>query len=301
MGVCQRLGVRFLGFAERFRLFFGFASKRRTSVQLRPGAPLLSSAPSPPQLKGADTKDIPQEWDRLRKRPMAQNPHYWMEAKKRFRAALGKVTFGWTQPRCKARGASSRMSRCARSSGPEVHSKMFPYSCSSCSVKTRLLLQLWHHELRRLAQRLCRCHRCGLMCHVRENLRYHLAKAHGQNHVPAPDPDRKLVPVCTGEFGWPAAPKPKAGRAKPTGGQKSGVRKPKPTEANGHSVNYTAALTGSVESRKGHWCHLAGPSCSSYVRQLSCFDSLLKSGTVIIFSLVSVDASSPGSKVEFPS
>ncbi|EEC20564.1 hypothetical protein IscW_ISCW015438, partial [Ixodes scapularis] len=73
---------------QKFRLFFGFASKRRTSVQLRPGAPLLSSAPSPPQLKGADTKDIPQEWDRLRKRPMAQNPHYWMEAKKRFGAAL---------------------------------------------------------------------------------------------------------------------------------------------------------------------------------------------------------------------
>ncbi|CAN8004954.1 unnamed protein product [Ixodes pacificus] len=287
------------------------------------------------------------EWDRLKKRPVAQNPHYWMEAKQRFRAALGKVTFGWTQPRCKATGGELKnvkvrkikwtrdmrpplgdswqprdpnwvsvthgrvhrptISRVRRQSPPprlahgeanggrwneeeeeedswgapgdpcvchrcgyttrnqrvflrhrmmhrdvrafccryctqrfclpeslflhlQVHSETFPYSCSSCGVKTRLLLQLWRHELRRLAQRLCLCHRCGLVCHVRENLRYHLAKAHGQNHVPAPDPNRKLAPVCTGEFGRPAAPKPKGGRAKPTGGQKSGVRKPKPTE-----------------------------------------------------------------------
>ncbi|KAG0409729.1 hypothetical protein HPB47_013146 [Ixodes persulcatus] len=288
------------------------------------------------------------EWDRLKKRPVAQNPHYWMEAKQRFRAALGKVTFGWTQPRCKATGGELKnvkvrkikwtrdmrpplgdtwqprdpnwasvthgrvhrptISRVRRQSPPpqlpygkanggrwneeeeeeedswgapgdpcvchrcgyttrnrrvflrhrmmhrdvrafccryctqrfclpeslflhlQVHSETFPYSCSSCGVKTRLLLQLWRHELRRLAQRLCLCHRCGLVCHVRENLRYHLAKAHGQNHMPAPDPNRKLAPVCTGEFGRPAMPKLKGGQAKPTGGQKSGVRKPKPAE-----------------------------------------------------------------------
>ncbi|KAL1474753.1 hypothetical protein MTO96_037750 [Rhipicephalus appendiculatus] len=38
------------------------------------------------------------EWDKLKKRPVAHSPHYWMEAKQRFRAALGKVSFGWTPP-----------------------------------------------------------------------------------------------------------------------------------------------------------------------------------------------------------
>ncbi|CAN8001147.1 unnamed protein product [Ixodes hexagonus] len=291
------------------------------------------------------------EWDRLKKRPVAQNPHYWMEAKQRFRAALGKVTFGWAQPRCKATGGElknvkvrkikwtrdmrpplganwepwdpswavvtkgrvhrptiSRVRRLSPSPSladggrggggrgedgeeegeetwgaygdpcvchrcgyttrnrrvflrhrmmhrdvrafccrycpqrfclPEslflhlqVHSETFPYSCSTCGVKTRLLLQLWRHELRRLAQRLCLCHRCGLVCHVRENLKYHLAKAHGQGDAPAPNPNWKLAPVCSGELGRFVVPKPKNGRAKPTGGQKENVHKPKAANPN---------------------------------------------------------------------
>lgn len=228
------------------------------------------------------------EWDMLKKRPVAQTPQYWMEAKQRFRAALGKVTYGWTQPRCKRTGAelknvkvrkirwtqdmtpplgwhwqpwrppedSSPVSAAGRVHRPtisrvqplfpppdsdgdeqdadcgingglavchrcgyttrnqrvflrhrmmhrdvrafccrycpqrfclpeslflhlQVHTERHPYTCSSCKVRTRLLLQLWRHELRRLAQKLCLCHRCGLVCHMQQNLRQHLLKAHG--------------------------------------------------------------------------------------------------------------------------
>ncbi|XP_077496953.1 uncharacterized protein LOC144107697 isoform X1 [Amblyomma americanum] len=225
------------------------------------------------------------EWDRLKKRPVAESPHYWMEAKQRFRAALGKVSYGWTPPdneqfknvklrRIKwtddmqppleghwkpwnaattmvpagrvHRPTISRIERlvapepaveedeeeedddadCGINGGPavchqcgyvtrnlrvflrhrmmhrdvrafccrycpqrfclpeslflhlQVHTEKHPYACSSCGVRTRLLLQLWRHELRSLAQRLCLCHRCGLICHIRENLRQHLLKVH---------------------------------------------------------------------------------------------------------------------------
>lgn len=78
----------------------------------------------------------------------------------------------------------------------QVHTESYPYTCSSCGVRTRLLLQLWRHELRSLAQRLCFCHRCGLICHVRENLRTHLRKVHGVC-VPAAF-DTKPFEVCPG-------------------------------------------------------------------------------------------------------
>uniref|UniRef100_A0A2R5L8Y5 Putative 52 kd repressor of inhibitor of protein kinase n=1 Tax=Ornithodoros turicata TaxID=34597 RepID=A0A2R5L8Y5_9ACAR len=224
------------------------------------------------------------EWDRLKKRPVAQSPHYWMEAKQRFRAALGKVSYGWSHPAAadqknvKIRkvkwnkdmtdtephpnSGSTRVPRMGRvhrpvisrirkvSSPPrvkeeeeeeeedddwnpvdkdtpsvchrcgymtrnrrvflrhrmmhrdvrafccrycpqrfclpeslflhlQVHSETYPYTCTSCGVRTRLLLQLWRHELRRIAERVCLCHRCGIMCHVRSNLRLHLQRAHG--------------------------------------------------------------------------------------------------------------------------
>lgn len=242
------------------------------------------------------------EWDRLKKRPVAHSPQYWMEAKQRFRAALGKVSVAWVPPagsapfknvklrkikfgkdvalprtwkprtakpvsregRCH-RPTISRVERlddvsptaemeedeeeeedadCGVNGGlavchkcgyttrnqrvflrhrmmhrdvrafccrycpqrfclPEslflhlqVHTESYPYTCSSCGVRTRLLLQLWRHELRSLAQRLCFCHRCGLICHVRENLRTHLRKVHGVC-VPAAF-DTKPFEVCPG-------------------------------------------------------------------------------------------------------
>ncbi|XP_065303558.1 uncharacterized protein [Dermacentor albipictus] len=239
------------------------------------------------------------EWDKLKKRPVAQSPHYWMEAKQRFRAALGKVSYGWTPPNrdeyknvklrkikwtedlqpprslhwkswngpvvapagrvhrptisrvekltsafaaedleeeedvdgtaigevavCHRCGYVTRnqrvflrhrmMHRDVRAFGcrycparfclPEslflhlqVHTESHPYTCSSCGVRTRLLLQLWRHELRSLAQRLCLCHRCGLICHIRENLRQHLLKVHKVSVSTAFD--TKPFQVCPG-------------------------------------------------------------------------------------------------------
>ncbi|KAH6921636.1 hypothetical protein HPB50_003654 [Hyalomma asiaticum] len=240
------------------------------------------------------------EWDKLKKRPVAQSPHYWMEAKQRFRAALGKVSFGWTPPNrdeyknvklrkikwtedmqpplswhwkpwnaaapapagrvhrptisriqkvmlslpsmddveeeedadsvaagevavCHRCGYVTRNQRVflrhrmmhrdvrafccrycpARFCLPEslflhlqVHTESHPYTCSSCGVRTRLLLQLWRHELRSLAQRLCLCHRCGLICHIRENLRQHLLKVHKVSVSSAFD--TKPFQVCPG-------------------------------------------------------------------------------------------------------
>uniref|UniRef100_A0A131YXZ2 52 kD repressor of inhibitor of protein kinase n=1 Tax=Rhipicephalus appendiculatus TaxID=34631 RepID=A0A131YXZ2_RHIAP len=240
------------------------------------------------------------EWDKLKKRPVAHSPHYWMEAKQRFRAALGKVSFGWTPPNrddyknvklrkikwtedmqpplgwpwkpwnapapapagrvhrptisrvhkvmlslpsvdeaeeeedmdsaaagevavCHRCGYVTRNQRVflrhrmmhrdvrafccrycpARFCLPEslflhlqVHTESHPYTCSSCGVRTRLLLQLWRHELRSLAQRLCLCHRCGLICHIRENLRQHLLKVHKVSVSSAFD--TKPFQVCPG-------------------------------------------------------------------------------------------------------
>lgn len=239
------------------------------------------------------------EWDKLKKRPVAQSPHYWMEAKQRFRAALGKVSYGWTPPNrddyknvklrkikwtddmqpplgwhwkswngpvaapagrvhrptisrveklasmsameemeeeedvdgtaigevavCHRCGYVTRNQRVflrhrmmhrdvrafscrycpARFCLPEslflhlqVHTESHPYTCSSCGVRTRLLLQLWRHELRSLAQRLCLCHRCGLICHIRENLRQHLLKVHKVSVSAAFD--TKPFQVCPG-------------------------------------------------------------------------------------------------------
>ncbi|KAL1474754.1 hypothetical protein MTO96_037751 [Rhipicephalus appendiculatus] len=78
----------------------------------------------------------------------------------------------------------------------QVHTESHPYTCSSCGVRTRLLLQLWRHELRSLAQRLCLCHRCGLICHIRENLRQHLLKVHKVSVSSAFD--TKPFQVCPG-------------------------------------------------------------------------------------------------------
>lgn len=240
------------------------------------------------------------EWDKLKKRPVAHSPHYWMEAKQRFRAALGKVSLGWTPPNrddyknvklrkikwtedmqpplgwhwkpwnapapapagrvhrptisrvhkvmlslpsvdeaeeeedmdsaaagevavCHRCGYVTRNQRVflrhrmmhrdvrafccrycpARFCLPEslflhlqVHTESHPYTCSSCGVRTRLLLQLWRHELRSLAQRLCLCHRCGLICHIRENLRQHLLKVHKVSVSSAFD--TKPFQVCPG-------------------------------------------------------------------------------------------------------
>lgn len=241
-----------------------------------------------------------QEWDRLKKRPVAHSPQYWMEAKQRFRAALGKVSVAWVPPPgsgqfknvklrkikwgkdivpprawkprdgklptregrvhrptisrlerlealspateleeededdadCGVNGGLAVCHRCGYTTRnqrvflrhrmmhrdmrafccrycpqrfclPEslflhlqVHTERYPYTCSSCGVRTRLLLQLWRHELRSLAQRLCFCHRCGLICHIRENLRQHLLKVHDVS-VPAAF-DTKPFEVCPG-------------------------------------------------------------------------------------------------------
>ncbi|XP_037271623.2 uncharacterized protein LOC119163673 isoform X1 [Rhipicephalus microplus] len=243
------------------------------------------------------------EWDKLKKRPVAHNSHYWMEAKQRFRAALGKVSLGWMPPNrdeyknvklrkikwtndmkppqglrwkswsapapapagrvhrptisrvhkvmfslpsmdegeeeedgdsvaagevavCRRCGYVTRNQRVflrhrmmhrdvrafccrycpARFCLPEslflhlqVHTESHPYTCSSCGVRTRLLLQLWRHELRSLAQRLCLCHRCGLICHIRENLRQHLLKVHKVSVSSAFD--TKPFQVCPGPTG----------------------------------------------------------------------------------------------------
>lgn len=240
------------------------------------------------------------EWDRLKKRPVAHSPQYWMEAKQRFRAALGKVSVAWVPPPgsgqfknvklrkikwgkdivpprawkprdgklptregrvhrptisrlerlealspateleeededdadCGVNGGLAVCHRCGYTTRnqrvflrhrmmhrdmrafccrycpqrfclPEslflhlqVHTERYPYTCSSCGVRTRLLLQLWRHELRSLAQRLCFCHRCGLICHIRENLRQHLLKVHDVS-VPAAF-DTKPFEVCPG-------------------------------------------------------------------------------------------------------
>lgn len=237
------------------------------------------------------------EWDRLKKRPVAHSSQYWMEAKQRFRAALGKVSVAWVPPPgrqfknvklrkikwgkdmaplpafkprdgqpvsregrvhrptisrlerldaaeldeedeeeedadCGVNGGLAVCHRCGYTTRnqrvflrhrmmhrdvrafccrycpqrfclPEslflhlqVHTESYPYTCSSCGVGTRLLLQLWRHELRSLAQRLCFCHRCGLICHVRENLRTHLLKVHDVV-VPAAF-DTKPFEVCPG-------------------------------------------------------------------------------------------------------
>ena len=40
----------------------------------------------------ADDCVVFREWDLLKERKIQETPHYWMEAKQRFRAALAKVS-----------------------------------------------------------------------------------------------------------------------------------------------------------------------------------------------------------------